>query len=94
MFLRASFPGYLKVIIVVRDRILQIFYPALAKGSLHTLTTFDALEDKKPFKNTVGKGENAGYQHFLIFPHCFLPYKIQIICFEMHLICHLQMFSI
>ena len=21
--------------------------------------------------NTVGKGENAGYQHFLLFPHCF-----------------------
>ena len=22
-------------------------------------------------KNTVGKGENAGNQHFLLFPHCF-----------------------
>ena len=22
-------------------------------------------------ENTVGKGENAGYQHFLLFPHCF-----------------------
>ena len=22
--------------------------------------------------NTVGKGENAGYQHFLLFPQCFL----------------------
>ena len=22
-------------------------------------------------KNIVGKGENAGYQHFLIFPQCF-----------------------
>ena len=22
-------------------------------------------------ENTVGKGENAGYQHFLIFPQCF-----------------------
>ena len=21
--------------------------------------------------NIVGKGENAGYQHFLLFPHCF-----------------------
>ena len=21
--------------------------------------------------NTVGKGENAGYQHFLLFPQCF-----------------------
>ena len=23
-------------------------------------------------ENTVEKGENAGYQHFLLFPHCFL----------------------
>ena len=22
-------------------------------------------------KNSVGKGENAGYQHFLLFPQCF-----------------------
>ena len=22
-------------------------------------------------ENIVGKGENAGYQHFLIFPQCF-----------------------
>ena len=26
---------------------------------------FDRVE------NTVGKGENAGYQHFLLFPQCF-----------------------
>ena len=26
---------------------------------------FDGVE------NIVGKGENAGYQHFLLFPHCF-----------------------
>ena len=23
----------------------------------------------------IGKGENTGDQHFLLFPHCFLPYK-------------------
>ena len=23
-------------------------------------------------ENIVGKGENSGYQHFLLFPHCFL----------------------
>ena len=26
---------------------------------------------KKPFENIVGKGENAGNQHFLLFPQCF-----------------------
>ena len=30
-----------------------------------TISLFDREE------NTVGKGENAGYQHFLLFPHCF-----------------------
>ena len=26
----------------------------------------------KAVENTVGKGENAGYQHFLLFPQCSL----------------------
>ena len=30
---------------------------------------------KKPLENIVGKGENAGNQHFLLFPQCFLPYQ-------------------
>ena len=29
------------------------------------ISLFDRVE------NTVGKGENAGYQHFLLFPQCF-----------------------
>ena len=33
----------------------------------HTMTPFDTLE-KKPFENIVGKAENAGNQHFLLFP--------------------------
>ena len=28
---------------------------------------------KKPFENTVRKGENAVDQHFLLFPQCFQP---------------------
>ena len=30
-----------------------------------TISLYDRVE------NTVGKGENAGYQHFLLFPQCF-----------------------
>ena len=30
-----------------------------------TIFVFDRVE------NTLGKGENAGYQHFLLFPQCF-----------------------
>ena len=29
---------------------------------------------KKPFENIMGKEENAGTQHFLLFPQCFLLY--------------------
>ena len=36
----------------------------------------------KPFENIVGKGENAGNQHFLLFPLVFYPLqnKFQIFC--------------
>ena len=29
---------------------------------------------KEPFENNVGKGENAGNQHFPLLPQCFLPF--------------------
>ena len=29
-------------------------------------------------ENIVGKGENAGYQHFLLFPQCFRKYNFKI----------------
>ena len=29
---------------------------------------------QRAFENIVGKGENAGKQHFLLFPQCFLPF--------------------
>ena len=50
---------------------------------------------KKPFENIVRKGENAGNQHFLIFPQCFFatnPKKK--FCFKLHLFCRLQVLSI
>ena len=46
---------------------------------------------KKPFENTVRKGENAGNQHFLLFSQCFLPYWRKISQFEPHWNCRLQM---
>ena len=48
---------------------------------------------KKSFENIVRKGENAGYQHFLLFLLCFLPcgvlrvfllYRIGPLPFSMH----------
>ena len=29
----------------------------------------------RAFEKIVGKGENAGNQHFILFPQCFLPYQ-------------------
>ena len=45
-------------------------------------------------ENIVGKGENAGNQHFLLFPISFLPCWKQILMFELHLFCRLRMLSI
>ena len=39
----------------------------------------------KPLENIVGKAENGGNQHFLIFPQYFLPFPKQILIFESHL---------
>ena len=41
-----------------------------------TIPTFNDPE-KEPFENNIRKGENAGNQHFLLFP-CFLPFPNQI----------------
>ena len=49
---------------------------------------------KNPFENIVGKGENAGNQHFLLFPQCFLPFPKEFSNFLSHLFCCLQMLSI
>ena len=44
-------------------------FKAIADDKLNvatmTISLFDGVE------NSVGKGENAGYQHFLLFPQCF-----------------------
>ena len=37
-----------------------------------------------PFENIEGKGENAGHQHFLLCPQCFLPFQKQISIFQSH----------
>ena len=59
----------------------------------HTIPTLFTLR-KKPQENIVKKGENAGTQHFLLFPECFLSFLKQILIFKPQLICCLQMLSI
>ena len=45
---------------------------------------------KKLFENIVGKRENAGDQHFLLFPRMFSILHIAKFSFDLHLFCHLQ----
>ena len=45
------------------------------------MTIFDAPV-KIRFENTVEKGENAGFQHVLLFAQCFLPYHREIAPFN------------
>ena len=57
------------------------FYPFTTQSRL--LTTLQ----KRPIENILGKGENAGNQHFLLFQQCFLPAPEQILNFQSHLYC-------
>ena len=41
---------------------------------------------KKYFENIVGKGENAGNQHFLLFSQCFLLITKRFSVFKLHLL--------
>ena len=43
-------------------------FKAFAKGEIDVVKMIISLLDR--IENTVGKGENAGYQHFLLFPQC------------------------
>ena len=47
-----------------------------------------------PFENIVEKGQNAGNQHFFLFPQYFLPCQRQIQSFQPNLNCCLQILSI
>ena len=59
-------------------------------GCIQIFTT----PEKKAFENIARKGENAGNQHFLLFPQCFLPNQQYKSSFELPLKCHLQILLI
>ena len=62
--------------------------------TLYHTTQLKVTMKEKPFENIVGEGENAGNQHFLLFPQCFLSFPKQISTFQFHLVYRLQMLSI
>ena len=42
-------------------------------GPLSLLVIFFLHVEKEAFENIGRTGENTGNQHFLLFPHCFIP---------------------
>ena len=59
------------------------------------IQSFNSLKlNKKAFENIVEKGEIAGYQHFLLFPQCFVLNQRHASSFALRLFCHLQVLSI
>ena len=76
----------------ILDWIWTVIYSSIFH-SLPDNPTFNDLEEET-FENIVGKGESAGNQHFLFFRQCFLPYLKQILIFQSHASCRLQMLSI
>ena len=50
----------------------------------HTMTPMTPL-GKKPFENTLGKGEIARNEQFLLFPQCVLPVWIAFMPFSSNL---------
>ena len=47
---------------------VKALYPFPKQALVFTCLQYDSLE------NTVGKGEIARYEQFLLFPQCFLPF--------------------
>ena len=58
----------------------------------YTIQTFSDPVDEA-FGKILEKGENAGKQHFLLFPQCFLLYHREKSSFWQYLNCHLHMLS-
>ena len=50
----------------------------------HTILTFNHLKERS-FENIVRIGENAGKQHFHLFPQCFLPFPKTSFIFISHI---------
>ena len=59
----------------------------------HKIPTFNDPENKA-FEKIVGKGENAGNQHFLNFPQCFQLFSKEILTFGLPIDTYIVMCNI
>ena len=66
-----SYSEYLQVFkTLLNDKILDWSkLKAFADDKIYVTIKFKSVLGR--VENIVGKGENAGYQHFLLFPQCF-----------------------
>ena len=67
------------ILTLPNDKILDVTKSkAFIDGKINVATMRISLFNKvKKKKKKVGKGENAGHQHFLLFPQCFpKPYSL------------------
>ena len=70
---------------LVQNFVMREWVNQVLKNLINFLPLLKTLK-KTPFENIVGKGENAGNQHFLLFPKCFLPIRKRISVFRLHFI--------
>ena len=62
---------------LMRKKIFEKKNAAISTFALFQQSQLLITPREKPFENIVGKGENAGNQHFLLFPQYCLPSKRQ-----------------
>ena len=61
--------------------LLLDFFLGVVKDQTYVVKSYSCItqsrdlmtQREKTFENIMGKEENAGNQHFLLFPQCFLP---------------------
>ena len=58
------------------------YFTDLVLNSLPHNPNILMTQRKKTLENIVGKGENAGNQHFLLFPQYFLSFPNQMLIFD------------
>ena len=84
--------SYISCIITSNPYLIKLLSSTITKTALvHSPFTkqsqLTTMQRRESFENILGKGENAGNQHFLLFPKCFLSFtKNHISISESHLL--------
>ena len=63
---------------LIFDEIFLQIYTIIQNLTLYNTIPILTPMERKAFENILEKGENAGNQHFLLFPQCFLFFQTRI----------------